>query len=298
MASGTPPRKRPRRDSPERSSSSNGASVLPPLSLSILGVEPMDEFIKEIADFVHAMIMSRPNVAGNIEVEAKIGIVREMVKGPRLWIPSMVETILVPPSLPGGLSCAFESNMTAHQHKHFNQLLNKLKTESDNSASPVSYRHSYLVDSFYTSDNRDKIRVTRDEKTGSVVECIRKMKLGDLNILSPKRAADWRVTVNLEIPEPQPIGTADFTRKKDRLSYMHEEFTIDLTQVSMNQHGHNEVLHELEIEFTRSEMLLSAAHHRNDPNVSDHERAAFDELIRAFVNNARILVRNAVDSWQ
>jgi hypothetical protein len=32
---------------------------------------------------------------------------------------------------------------------------------------------------------------------------------------------------------------------------------------------------------------------RGDPNVPEHERSAFDELIRAFVNNARILVRNA-----
>ena len=54
-----------------------------------------------------------------------------------------------------------------------------------------------------------------------------------------------------------------------------------------------EVLHELEIEFARPELLMTLAAKRADPNAPDHEREAFNELIRAFVNNARILVRNA-----
>ena len=92
-----------------------------------------------------------------------------------------------------------------HQHKHYNTLLNRLKYESSlpsHVGSPLDYSHRYLVDSFYPSEgnDRDKIRVTRDEKAGSALECMRKMRLGNLNIYSPKRAADWRVSVNLEIP--------------------------------------------------------------------------------------------------
>lgn len=51
-------------------------------------------------------------------------------------------------------------------------------------------------------------------------------------------------------------------------------------------------MHELEIEFARPAVLLSTAAVRGDPNVSQVERDAFDELVRAFVNNVRILVRN------
>lgn len=51
-------------------------------------------------------------------------------------------------------------------------------------------------------------------------------------------------------------------------------------------------MHELEVEIARPELLLSTAANRGNPAVSDHERNAFDELIRAFVNNARTLVRN------
>ncbi|KAJ3784604.1 CYTH-like domain-containing protein [Lentinula aff. detonsa] len=275
------------------------SSSLPPLSLSILGVEPLDEFIKEIADFVHHMIVTRPDLPGNVEVEAKIGLLRDRGGG-RMFLPVLVETILAPDSI----DCRFESNMTAAQHKHFNTLLNKLKISSSQpgyaSSSPLDYHHLHLVDAFYPSESndREKIRVTRDEKTGTVTESMKKIRLGDLNIYSPKRMADWRVSVNLEVPAPHPVGSSTHTRKKDRMSYSHEEFNIDLTQVtSTNPSGTPEILHELEIEIARPALLLSTAAKRGDMNASEHERDAFDELIRAFVNNARILVRNASDGW-
>ncbi len=93
-AAGTPPHKRQRLDS---NSAPNGAPKLPPLSLSILGVEPMDEFIKEIADFVHHMIVNRPtHIQGNIEVEAKVGVLRDKgqggTPGGRIALPVLVET--------------------------------------------------------------------------------------------------------------------------------------------------------------------------------------------------------------
>lgn len=89
---------------------------------------------------------------------------------------------------------------------HFNGLLNKLKTDSsrpDYPSTPLSYAHRHLTDSFYPSDapgDRDKIRVTRDQKTGQVLECMKKVRLGNLDVYSPKRAADWRISVNVEIP--------------------------------------------------------------------------------------------------
>ncbi|KAJ7600875.1 mRNA triphosphatase CET1 [Mycena floridula] len=271
-------------------------STLPPLSLSILGVEPLDEFIKEVADFVHHMIMTRPDLPGSVEVEAKVGILKDR-GGQRLALPILVETILAPDQV----DCRFESNMTAHQHRHYNNLLNNLKTSSSPAGAQMDYNHLYLVDSFYpgeSSHSKDKIRVTRDEKTGTVIESMKKIRLGDLNICSPKRAADWRISVNLEVPVSHPVGSATHTRRKDRMSYSHEEFRIDLTQVtSSSPGGGSEVLHELEVEIARPAFLLAAALKRGDPNASEIERNAFDELIRVFVNNSRILVRNATEGW-
>lgn len=90
-----PPGKRARRES--SSEGMNGhqgnPSSLPPLSLSILGVEPLDEFIKEIADFIHHMIVTRPeHLGGKVEVEAKVGILRDRMSGQRLALPVLVET--------------------------------------------------------------------------------------------------------------------------------------------------------------------------------------------------------------
>jgi hypothetical protein len=59
-----------------------------------------------------------------------------------------------------------------------------------------------------------------------------------------------------------------------------------------------ELLHELELEFADSRLLTAAAAKRNHEGTPEHERSAFDELIRAFVNNARILARNANGGWQ
>lgn len=70
----------------------------------------------------------------------------------------------------------------------------------------MHHTHQYLKDTFFPLDpnsgsgDREKIRVTRDEKTNTVTECIHKIRLGDLNIYSPKQKADWRVSVSLEIP--------------------------------------------------------------------------------------------------
>ncbi|KAL6298928.1 CYTH-like domain-containing protein [Sparassis latifolia] len=270
-------------------------ATLPPLSQSILGAEPLDEFIREVADFVHAMINSRPEGAGTVEVEAKVGVLRDKVTGQRLQLPVLVETIL----LPNSFEYRFESNMSAMQHKHFNTLLNDLmlssKTSSAPTPSPLTYTHLRLVDSFYQADGHDRIRMTRDEKTGEVHACVRKVRLGDLDIYSPKRASDWRISVNVEIPVPPPVGSATHTRRKDRMSYAHEECIIDLTQVtsSAGPSSKPEVLHELEVEIARPTYLLATSAKRGDPSASEAECSAFDELIRVFVNNARVLVRNA-----
>ena len=72
----------------------NNPTNLPPLSVSILGVEPLDDFIREIADFVHHMIMTRPNMGpdARVEVEAKVGILKYKNSNTRFSLPVLVET--------------------------------------------------------------------------------------------------------------------------------------------------------------------------------------------------------------
>ena len=72
-----------------------GADVPPKPALqpSIIGVEPLDEFIREIADFIHYHISNRPpDAGGTIEVEAKIGLLKDRASGQRVQLPVLVET--------------------------------------------------------------------------------------------------------------------------------------------------------------------------------------------------------------
>ena len=54
----------------------------------------MDEFIREVADFIYHMIGMRPRDApgATVEVEAKIGILRDRLSGNRLNLPVLTET--------------------------------------------------------------------------------------------------------------------------------------------------------------------------------------------------------------
>ncbi|KAF8513759.1 CYTH-like domain-containing protein [Gautieria morchelliformis] len=276
-------------------------SLKPALEHSILNVEPVDEFIREIADFVHRLIANRTE---HIEIEAKVGILRDE-SGQRLRLPVGVETILTPDSP----VFKFESNMSLIQHRHYNTMLNNLISEpspADGPRTPLKHNHTRLVDSFYPPPKglRERLRVTVDEKTGKVVQCIRKVRLGDLNIYSPKRNADWRISVNLELPAQQPMGTPLSTRRKDRMTYTHQYCNIDLTQVQQSA-THKQpatLLHELEIELNATAMPIvlhsATRRHSTDANIPQEQRDEFDDIIRIFVNNARILVRNASNAWE
>lgn len=58
----------------------------------MLGVEPLDELIREVADWVHYVVMNRQELAGTVEVEAKIGVLRDTATGQRLNLPVLTET--------------------------------------------------------------------------------------------------------------------------------------------------------------------------------------------------------------
>lgn len=213
------------------------------------------------------------------------------------------------------------------QHAAYNQALNKLIERTSAPSYPharVRYEHTRVVDTFYTppsgsglSTGSGKIRVTKDAKTGELKECIQKIRIADLNIYSPKRKLDWRLSVNTEVPckptsllphlvlalRPLPAavpltGAPTNTRKKDRMTYSHQSFKVDLTQVtSTGSSGtQGDLQHELEIEFIDSGDLMRLAGSRSRGTGaawSGQESELFDELVRVFVNNVRILIRNA-----
>ena len=126
----------------------------------------------------------------------------------------------------------------------------------------MDYKHTREVDSFYElshqgslqlppsviaglhsnprATKKARVRVTTDEKTGEELAKIVKTRVADIDIYSPQSPFDWRISVNIEmdfdidksllIEAPSKDGRAA-DRRKDRVSYKHLAYQIDLTQV-------------------------------------------------------------------
>lgn len=110
-------------------SASHSHALVPPgakpaLEHSIINVEPIDEFIKEVADFIHRLIANRRQ---HVEIEAKIGVLKDST-GQRIRLPVTTETSkfsfasprVSPPLRPfpkvilsEAIPVRFESNMSA-----------------------------------------------------------------------------------------------------------------------------------------------------------------------------------------
>ncbi|BGP20741.1 hypothetical protein JCM10213_001014 [Rhodosporidiobolus nylandii] len=266
-----------------------------PLEPSIFNIEPIDEFTREVADWLWGFCAGLD--WDKVEIEAKIGLLVDSRGGTRVHLPVPIETILTETD---GLR--FQSNMTVNQHKAFNRLLNSRVEESASPNYPfatVRYAHTREIDTFHNASS-GKVRVTTDQKDRSKVKAVEKIRVADMNIFSPKRMFDWRVSVSLENPAPIPDAPPTHTRFKDRISYTHQLFTVDLTQVTSSvansqnpnrpQAPQQPPTHELEIEFRNARTLLeeAAKEQRGEPS-------RYLEMVQGLLNNIRMLIRNASD---
>lgn len=143
--------------------------------------------------------------------------------------------------------------------------------------------------------NKVKVRVTHDQKTGKELAKIVKTRLADMDIYSPQNQADWRISVNVEMDfqgdmrdliEPDRKGGRGADRNKDRMSYRHQAYQIDLTQVTPAEGAtmsHKE--HELEIEVSSEEVR------RQGTLLQSGQPNQFMDLVSGFVDNVRTLAR-------
>ena len=105
-----------------------------------------------------------------------------------------------------------------------------------------------------------RLRTSRDSRTGQVLARIIKVPLGDIHIYNPNEPYDCRISINLEVNLDRPdLNPADLIeppgldnrpampdRKKDRLSYKHLCYSVDLTKVEVQ--GLPQPKYELELE--------------------------------------------------
>jgi hypothetical protein len=137
--------------------------------------------------------------------------------------------------------------------------------------------------------HKPRVRRTIDEASGHLKAQIIKSRIADVDIYNPGTDFDYRISISIESPwEGDPSWLSEMTdggrdRKKDRMSYRHMAYQIDLTQVS---HPNSpEMEHELEVEISTEQIRVQLA------NMRENKASRYEDLVRGFVDNVRILCR-------
>ncbi|KAF9983101.1 mRNA-capping enzyme subunit beta [Mortierella antarctica] len=281
---------------------------------AFFGTDVLDDVVRTIGDFLYEHCNN-----AHVEIEAKLGVLIDKSTGRRIQMPVRNEVVL---SSQGRSSnwYRFSSDMTLEQHAHFNTILNNRLVQLQRiepKERHERYEHTYEIDQFFAS-SQGKTRVTKDQKTNQVVPngIVQKGRIADIDVFSPRNPFDFRVSVNIEVPVPLPQGVPQFERRKDRVSYRHNNFKIDLTQVktanapNANQHAHNfsqmrpqpnsnalDVTHELEVEFVNPGELVREREIRISSGGKQPDR--FMEIVGHFINNVRgLMVRGNIQQHQ
>ncbi|SAM83545.1 related to CTL1-RNA 5`-triphosphatase with manganese-or cobalt-dependent NTPase activities [Ustilago bromivora] len=256
---------------------------------SIFGVDPLDDFATMVGDWIYANSRARQNVEG------KIGQIIDQETGERIELPVRNETIV-------DLNrTRFDSRMTISQHAQYNRILNSLvsrSAESSYTGAKISYQRRKEIDYFHPAPN-GKVRVTRDAETLAIKPggIVQKQRIADLNIHCPNRLFDYRISISVENPAEEPASDHVSLREKNRLSYTHQNFIVDLTQVTVPEKP-QEPIHELEIEIRDVAQLMQAAERAKANGPSNGSGAGgqgwtpFDDQVLIFLNNIRMLIRN------
>ena len=187
---------------------------------------------------------------------------------------------------------------------------------------PSVYKHRYEKDSFSTlnavglatlpdvikpllsSNHTTRLRTTIDvdPKRKSTADLpilarICKVRLADLDIYSPHTVFDLRLSINIEVDlnnrddiepslivvpseqekDPQPA------RHKNRLSYKHCAYAIDLTQVTFE--GSDKKTHEMEVEVDAVKLRQHAS------LLKEGRPNAYEQLVKGLVDNCVLLMR-------
>ncbi|KAE8352617.1 CYTH-like domain-containing protein [Aspergillus coremiiformis] len=319
----TPPANGP--PAPRRPPEPAQAGSLGPWEPSITGFIPHEEVTKTVCDFLFQHVVLRNDAtaapagtaaAGQgaiIEVEAKLGQLIDMDRGERLQLPILTESVVNKENT--RFRTAFESTMTIAQHRAMNNFLNEAVKASIPQANPgripLSYAHKKERDTFYEISpselppvirqnlnprHKPKVRVTIDQRTGEVLAKIVKCRVADLDVYSPRTCVDWRISVNLEMSyegDVSHLPVVDTSRgrggerNKDRMSYRHLAYQIDLTQVAKSEpSSKGDFEHELEVEVSAAEIRR-----QGQLAIGGDPKNQYEELVKGFVDNVRVLAR-------
>lgn len=263
-----------------------------------------------VANWLWDHVVDAPDygLGTHIEIEAKLGQLQEADM--RIKIPIATEAVMKH----GWGGTQFKSMMTMAQHRRLNEYLNHTVREAKlPGRSPMTYKHTRETDKFYDLPSQmlatltpevraahegkgksARVRVTRDNETNAVTATIIKLRMADLEVHCPSDEFDVRISVSLETVWPHPVENlqehldhgVSQSRGKDRLSYTHQGFQVDLTQVTPISSS-KEKVHELEIELEADRIKEEAT------KIGKGIANDYEELVKCFLNNIRVVNRAA-----
>lgn len=289
------------------------ATAAMPWEASIVNVEPYEDLTRFMCDKMFQIIGSAdPPIGGaKFEIEGKLGEIQTHDEQSRLDMPVLTETLIAKDNL-RLTRTRFESSMTVGDHKHLNEYLNSclVRTQKEPNRQIMHYKHTQETDNFYdlSPSGREmlpdhirkylnpmfkpRVRITTDLATGMIVAKIIKSRIADFDVYNPRCKFDYRMSISIECPWDGPeshlimVNEAEGRRgerQKDRMSYRHLAYQVDLTQVTYPQTQKKE--HELEIEVApdalRAEIQLAR----------DGRSNMYESLVRGFIDNIRLLSR-------
>ncbi|KAK4508623.1 hypothetical protein PRZ48_002362 [Zasmidium cellare] len=289
--------------------------VLGPWEKSMRWNVPNPSFNRAVADWLYAQLKANADIGtdpreGTIEIEAKIGTLIDD-NGRRCELPVMNACVIHPNA---ARRFRFESEMNEQEHKFMNMFLNDaIKESGAPGREKMVYEHLYEVDSFRALSkaglaalpeavhrrrpDRDlKLRTTNNQKTGEVKARIIKVKLGeDLHIFGAGDPYDIRISMNLEInmdrpdfdpglmtEEPSETKRAPPNRQKNRMSYKHLAYQVDLTRIDLENMPHK---YELELEVNANVLRDQIA------RLEQRQPHAYTDVVDGFVSNMLMLMK-------
>ncbi|KAI0106817.1 mRNA triphosphatase CET1 [Daldinia grandis] len=303
-----------------------------PWEPSIGNETPKNIVCREVADFLGINVLQFPHLeeihsrGAVFEIEAKLGTIIDKMTNDRIYFPGIRAGECVLDST----RVAFRSSMTENQHRDLNEFLNEqVKASfprSHGAASRVQVHciHRREVDRFYELAPHMRQRVpacissllqqgapikarvtTHGQNANDILAKIVKARIADLNIHFPHLPLDCRISINLEWDWDGPVEEIEQgqnphkerppDRIKDRLSYKHGFYQIDLTQVKQGPASSGSQPcqvpagaakeHELEVELEARHLI------EHGRMLMQRKPNKYEDLVDGLVNNVRLLAR-------
>lgn len=289
-----------------------------------------DEIMKDICSFIYRYVVQNPYELqpkdGQFEIEAKIGKIegaydfdskdlREIALSQDYAVKFESDTTQpVHKKINVDLNSAVEISRRSSLKPHDPSKLKphrwacKHKREVDSqytlTQTDISSLSPLVRNLLHIRPGRDptcRLRVTRDKDEKEILAKIIKHRIADLHVRSPRSKFDYRISINFEALWNGDVETVILAnggttrddskdRRKDRISYGHGPYQVDLTQVKLKGDDDKDekeqgerASHELEVELNACTVTAEAQ--KGD--------GPYEELVRGFLADIRTLLQGS-----